>query len=110
MEVQEQKAWKTSVLLPAVIKQNYCRCDVSETPALTQNTLFYNHDDESVGKTRLSFAVALARFTHTETPPIKQIHTQREKMNQLVSLHVGLQVVKRLFLAEEASHCDQLRF
>lgn len=109
MEVQEQKAWKTSVLLPAVIKQNYCHCDVSETPALTQNTLFYNHDDESVGKTRFSFAVALARFSHTETPPIKQIHTETENEPTGFSA-CGPASCKRLFLAEEASHCERLMF
>lgn len=104
MKRQEQKAVKSTALLIAVIKQKPRRCDVSETPALTPNALFYNHDDESVGKTRLSFAAALARFSHTETPPLAQIHTQRQKMNPVVSLHVGLQVVKNTFLAEKAFH------
>lgn len=93
----EQKAVKSTALLIAVIKQKPCRRNVSEARALTPNTLFYNHDDESVGKIRLSFAVVLARFSHTETPPLTQIHTERQKMNPVVSLHVGLQVVKDTF-------------
>lgn len=39
----------------------------------------YSHDYESAGKTRLSFAGALAIFSHAETPPLKhaleQTHT-----------------------------------
>lgn len=93
----EEEAGKSTVLLIAVIKQKLRCGDASETRALTPNALFYNHDDESVGKTRLGFAVALARFSHTETPPLTQIHTQRQKMNRVVFLHVGLQVVEHTF-------------
>lgn len=78
MGAQEQKAGNSTVLLIAVIKQKRRRRDFSETWALTPNALFYNHDDESVGKTSLSFAVALARFSHTETPPLTQIHIETE--------------------------------
>lgn len=52
----------------------------------------YSHGYESAGRTRLSFAVALAIFTHTETPPLKhtleqtQSHTDRKKKNEQVCL------------------------
>lgn len=111
MEAQEEKAGKSTVLLIAVIKQKRRCRDVSETRALTANAPFYNHDDESVGKTRVSFAVALARFSHTETPPLTQIHTQRQKMNRVVSLDVGLQVVKDTFQQRKLlTHCERWIF
>lgn len=68
----------------------------------------YSHGYESAGKTRLSFAVALAIFTHTETPPLKhtleqtQSHTDRKKkkwtslppITSCFSLYMRLQVAK----------------
>lgn len=80
-----------------MIKQKRRGCSVFETWAFTPNTFFNNHDDKSVGKTRLTFAVALTRFSHTETPPHTDSHTQTK--NELSV--VGLQVVKGTFLAEE---------
>lgn len=85
MEAQEQKARKSTAMLIAVTKQKLHWRDVSETRALAPNALFYNHDDESVGKTRLSFAVALARFSHAETPPVTDSHTETENELSAVS-------------------------
>lgn len=108
MEAQAQEAGKSTVLLIAVIKQKRRCCDASETRALTPNALFYNHDDESVGKTRLSFAVALARFSHTETPPLTDSHTETENKPSGVS-PCGPASCRAHFLAEEAPHSRERR-
>lgn len=71
-------------------KQHQTHIDTHSTSILLE---LYSRDYESAGKTRLSFAVALAIFTHTETPPLKhtlkqtQSHTDR-KMNKSASYHL----------------------